>query len=230
MEGLNGDTARQCAGAIKELTTFKSPEEFQNAKKAAVAGSDFQIYGAPTEPYMIQKCSPVEEICSDKAIKSAQGIFNVQFAMSNQAKTDKKGQIPLTTPRNDRLREVVYSHGPKIADFKMSGPVPPPTVAVRNFIKSVSHYAQLTSCISNGETERFGLPSWRYQSKGTRQVVFVSYDHLRVFFDFKAVCEKLQAPLLDMVRDILATMSESVFKDFLDSGGVIYRGEVFLPL
>ena len=74
-------TVRQCAGATKELTTFKSPEEFQNAKKAAVAGSDFQIYGAPTEPYMIQKCSPVEEACADKAIKSAQGIFNVQFAM-----------------------------------------------------------------------------------------------------------------------------------------------------
>ena len=230
MEGVEPSADRQCAGAIRALTTFKSPEDFQHAKLAAAEGSDFQIYGAPTEPYMIEKCRPVEEICADKAIKSAQGIFNVQFGMSNQAKTDKKGQIPLTTPRNDHLREVVYGYGPKIADLKMSGPVPPPTVAVRNFIKSVSHYAQLPSCIHNGETERFGLPSWRYQSKGTRQVAFVSYDHLRKFFDFHSACEKLQIPLDAMIRDVLATMSAAVCKDLLDSGAVIYRGEVFCKL
>ena len=215
-------------GGFKALLTWSDAAAYELVKKTRqdVEGTSFKKLGAPDIPYAILNVANVQAITDDKSVKSAQSIVHVQFGLSDQAKKEKKGQYPLNCIRNDALRETILGYGPKVAAFKMSGAADLPTTAVRTFLKSVSHYCQLNSCVVNGEIERFGLPSWRYQTKGRRQVVVVSYEDIRNCFDVRAMCETSKKNVLDVVKDLICGMTVEILGDFFKNGGKVYRGEV----
>ena len=74
-----------------------------------------------TCPYVIDSVPKVDVLLGDKDIKSDSGIFAVQFGRSDQVKRDKYGQRPLTSPRNDTIREEMYVLGPAAAQITMTG-------------------------------------------------------------------------------------------------------------
>ena len=136
-------------------------------------------------PFVIEEVADVETIYADKDVKSNCAIFFVQIGNSTQAKTQRMGQQPMITPRNEKLREKILKRGPPILSLAPSGGASKPLIALRSFVTGISHYGYLPTCIINGKVERYGLPSWNYQQKGSRECIFVNYGDIAKYFPLK---------------------------------------------
>ena len=169
------------ASSVEPLAVFRDNEHLEKTKTEVTDGF-------MTCPYAISKVPDILAVADGKDVKSSQGVFHVQFSMSDQVKKTKHGQYPMQTSKNDALRELALTQGPKVATIKMTGPAAKEQIAVRRFITSCSHFGFMPQCVINGEVERFAMPSYRYQLKGRREVLFVSYDDLSRFFPMEAIC------------------------------------------
>ena len=207
------------ASSVEPLAVFRDNEHLEKTKTEVTDGF-------MTCPYAISKVPDILAVADGKDVKSSQGVFHVQFSMSDQVKKTKHGQYPMQTSKNDALRELALTQGPKVATIKMTGPAAKEQIAVRRFITSCSHFGFMPQCVINGEVERFAMPSYRYQLKGRREVLFVSYDDLSRFFPMEAICSKINKNLLEALTDVISTMSLEVATDFVQAGVKIYRGEV----
>ena len=168
----------------------------------------------------------MHKLMDDKSVKGSQAVFSVQFTLSDQTKRTGQGQFPMVTPRNAAIRENILNCGPPTLQLKLTGPASKNVTAARSFLTSVSHFGFLNKCIVNGEVERYGMASYRYQCRGKREIFLVSYDDIKKYFSLVDVAKKLDKDLLTVIKEILTTMSPDIAADFVASCGVIYRGEV----
>ena len=204
--------------SVNEIPTFDSDKDF-DADKNHDRFSDL--------PCMLKICEPVAKIMDDKELKGANGISHVQFSCSTQAKNDKRGQQPLITSRNDKIRETMCSYGPSMLKVgTSSGGMDKSAIALKQFMQSVSSFGFLPGCVVHGELERYGLPSIRYQLRGSREVVIFPYTHLRQFYPLKEACDASKKDLCETIKDLLLLANPDMIKKYFDAGGVIYRGEV----
>ena len=137
----------------------------------------FKSTASPAEmsqPFVIMEHSDLQAVLGDRMIQSAMGIFQVQFRSSEQGKINGRGTLPLMCAKKDLLRQCLLECAPMQDNI--------PAAKENEFlVKMISAAAQwfiLPSCVTNGEVDRQGMPSIRYQSKGTRQVCVVSWDKL----------------------------------------------------
>ena len=87
--------------------------------------------------------------------------------------------VPHQHGENNIMKEVILNAGPKALPLKMTGTTEWNITAVRNFLQSCSFFGYSHKCILNGEAERFGMPSYRYQVKGKREKSDRFPEHLR---------------------------------------------------
>ena len=180
---------------VKPLTCYDSSAEFTKAHAARNT--------IPVEPYCIAKVPELETLFEDKDVEGQTAIFSMQFSCA--IKKDGKGQVPMTSTRNTAIRETILNMGPNTLDLKMAGAGLPKNVqAVKNFMQSVSHFGYVAKCNINGEHERFGMASFRYQTRGKRQIVLVRIDDIINFFPLSRLCDK---PGKDMFTILAPTHS-----------------------
>ena len=109
----------------------------------------------------------------------------------------------------------------------MTGGTPSKGVqAVRAHMSSASYFGYLPTYIGNGEKERHGLPSFRYQVRGKREVILISFKDLAKFISFEDACKKSSKDLFSTITDTLGRMSEDTCKEFVAGDVNIYRGEL----
>ena len=202
---------------MKLIPRFPTEDAFLTAETNA---KNFDL------PTIIYKSPTLEHMMEEEDLKNANGVFFVQFSCSNQAKTQKgRGQIPLQTPRNDKLREIMTGFGPPMLKL-MPGNSSKGHVGLKTFLSTVSNFGFLPSAFVNGEIDRFGLPSIRYQLRGKREVIAISCGEVCKFFDMQAACQQKSKDFIDVVTDLLESASTQKVQEFLDHGCVMYRGEV----
>ena len=180
----------QTSDKVRALPRYDTSVTFQKDHPAKA--------DVPVDPYCIDRCPDLDKLFDDKDVKGAHAIFSVQFSCA--VKKDGKGQVPMISTRNIALRETILDLGPKTLDLKMSGAGLPKNIqAVKNFLQSISHFGYTAKCIINGENERFGMASFRYQTRGKRQVMFIRFDDLLNFFPLKVMADKLDKDMFTIL-------------------------------
>jgi invasion protein IalB len=96
-------------------------------------------------------------------------IFSVQLPSQMQAKTDKRGQQPLLADNKNEIRETMLSFAPTPVDIPKGAAYQ----TLERSVNQVSQFGILPGCVVNGNVERQGLSTLRYQTRGTREVAWL---------------------------------------------------------
>jgi hypothetical protein len=140
------------------------------------------------DPYIIKSMTQLRDVTGEKDLKAALAIFQVQFAGSVQAKQKGCGQTPLIIPKKEKARELMLEAMPPIARDVNKDPV------MRRFVEAVSIYGQLPQCVVNGEVEKQGAATSRYQLKGSREIFLINYVEVKKLLK---IADTVECDLLD---------------------------------
>jgi hypothetical protein len=171
---------------IEDLSVFSSPDVAM-----AVQGSGErrrEYFKLHPEPYIIQSMAQLRDVANEKDLKAALAIFQVQFAGSVQAKQKGCGQTPLQIQKKEKARELMLEAMPPVARDVNKDAI------MRRFAETVSICGQLPQCVVNGEVEKQGAATSRYQLKGCREVYFIDYTEVKKLLKMS---EHFEGDLLD---------------------------------
>ena len=130
-------------------------------------------------PYIVKTCKALDEMCEDKGVKAAVGVYKIQFPNGEQAKNIGRSQRPFQSDRKNRIQELLLNC------------VPQQTKAAKidewaeRIVSTVSIFGCMEENTST-DIERNGLGNVRFLIQGSREVVVVLYDDLVAFAQTKS--------------------------------------------
>jgi hypothetical protein len=156
------------------------------------------------------------EIVGQSKARTQLGIFQVQFGKNVLFRKEKRGQQPFVGDC-EALRDCMCAYSPPILDIPRSHAYAVLTKATT----SVSMFGLFPDCVVNGELERQGLPSLRYQIKGSRLISCVPFDDIAKFMQSKSI--SLEVDMLAVIRDTFDSMDDETFGQFCALSPKVYR-------
>ena len=171
---------------IVALQTHESVDSFDTWRTWDGETAITNFTKAGSLPYLIKAVDGLKTLTTDKEMKSELAIFQVQFTGSVQAKEKGIGQQPLQSSRKEKIREIMVQNAPPTVDGVAKD------IMILRFLNSMSTYGIMPQCTVNGEFERQGVPTIRYQIKGSRQYILINY------LDFKNFMGLNETATMDM--------------------------------
>jgi len=92
---------------------------------------------------------------------------------------------------------------------------------VSRVVTQISQFGVVRNGFSNGELERQGLATIRYQTRGEREIICINYVDIKNYFTTKG--KVVGADLLSFIKEFFGTASEQDWTDFSDAGYKIVK-------
>lgn len=215
-------TGKECV--IKSFETEQDFEEWRKKIDKEKENTSFEEMG----PYIIKSVKSLIDAHSERYVKSSFAIFHVQFPNTQQAKTNLRGQQPFSGDRKDKIRELMVGLAPPTVDI----PKTPPFACVERAVAGVSQFGIMPKFVSSAQIERHGLATLRYQVKGTREVVAISFEDMMLIVKhidehFPGECQLQEnIDVLQALQGMFARIEKRHLDAFKEIPVKVYRGQI----
>jgi hypothetical protein len=148
-------------------------------------------------------------------------IFSVQLPAQSQVKTEKRGQQPFHVDKKQDIRATMLTLAPPIIQVPKTSDF----AILDRSVGQLSQWGVLPGCVVNGATERQGLPTLRYQTKGKKEVAVIKFESL-----CKAMAEHqvniVGVDLFSAINTFLVNLTTEQLNKSLSAGMKVNRSVV----
>lgn len=199
---------------VMEMMTFDSPDKVDEARV------DGTLDGSV--PHTVKNCREVQNFADAREFQSSLGIFRIQYPSSAQAKKDAKGWTPCHQPQKESMLAALQKLGPKTIAVSAGE-----TNSMFGKAMNQLHLYAISANYKGIGLERQGVPGYKYQLAGSREVAVISWTHL-INFANKLNSEKPEDKnvfewMVDLVKCV---PKEDMLAAFTAAGGKVHKTQI----